>query len=130
MPLKTIAIAAIVLAAAGGAYLLLSSPFQAGSELKPTREFTIEVRIYESGSFNPKEIKVKRGEIVALHLRAIDVPHGFKIEGYDLDPGLLKPGSTKTVIFKADKPGHFDFFCTVVCSAQHDLQRGALIVED
>ncbi len=130
---KRIAILVVVVAIiAVGAYALVSSPYFQGEkvpQLKPNKEFKIDIRIYESGSFSLKEIKVNKGDVVALHLTAVDVTHGFKIEGYDVDAGVLVPGKTKTVVFVADKPGHFTFFCTIVCSAQHDLQKGALVVE-
>lgn len=92
------------------------------------REFTVEIRIFEDGSFSLKRITVNKGETVVLHLKAIDAVHGFRVEGYTEDSGPIAPGKTKTMTFVADRPGTFTFICTVVCSPLHPEQKGQLVV--
>ena len=42
---------------------------------------------------------------------------------------VIDPGETKTVTFKAAKPGVFPFYCTNFCSALHQEMQGYLAVK-
>jgi nitrous-oxide reductase len=41
----------------------------------------------------------------------------------------MDPGETKTVRFKANKPGVWPFYCTNFCSAMHQEMQGYLLVK-
>ena len=42
---------------------------------------------------------------------------------------VIDPGETKTVRFKATKPGVYPFYCTNFCSALHQEMQGYLAVK-
>lgn len=82
--------------------------------------------------FGPDKITVEEGDTVVMHVTNIeqttDLIHGFAVSGYDLNM-VLDPGETKTITFKAEKPGVFPFYCTNFCSALHQEMQGYLEVK-
>ena len=89
------------------------------------KEFNVTAKQYE---FIPGEIIVNKGDRVILHLKSIDVTHGFSILDYDISE-QLSPGQEVTVDFVADKAGEFTFFCSVPCGKGHNSMQGKLIVK-
>jgi len=84
----------------------------------------------EEGSFANATIVVHVGEKVILHIKSLDVAHGFAISGYDtVRPVVIAPGDTVTVVFVADKAGTFTFYCTVFCGTGHPRHLGSLVVK-
>jgi nitrous-oxide reductase len=83
-------------------------------------------------SFTPQAIEVNEGETVTVALTNIeqttDELHGFGLLDYNINV-IVDPGETKTVTFKADKPGVFAYYCTNFCSALHQEMQGYLIVK-
>ena len=90
-----------------------------------TREFSITAKQFE---FIPNEIVVNKGERVILHIKSVDVTHGFSIIDYDINE-QLNPGQEVTVNFVADKAGEFTFFCSVPCGRGHSSMQGKLVVK-
>jgi nitrous-oxide reductase len=93
---------------------------------------TVEVWMMAVRSFfAPDVIRVKRGDTVKVHLTNIeqtrDELHGFAVDDYNVNI-VVDPGETKTVTFKADKPGVHAFYCTNFCSALHQEMQGYLLV--
>lgn len=84
----------------------------------------------EAGAFyfNPKEIRVKKGEKVKIVLTAKDMMHDFTIDELKVKLPLTKAGETNSVEFTADQAGQFEYYCSV---GQHRAngQVGKLIVE-
>jgi nitrous-oxide reductase len=82
-------------------------------------------------SFTPQAIEVTEGETVTVALTNIeqttDELHGWGLLDYNINV-VVDPGETKTVTFKADKPGVFPYYCTNFCSALHQEMQGYLIV--
>lgn len=89
------------------------------------KEFVITLKQW---SFNPSVIKVKKDDLVTLKLRSIDVTHGLALSDFNISVNV-KAGETKTVEFKADKTGAFDFVCGVYCGVGHTGMTGKLVVE-
>jgi nitrous-oxide reductase len=83
-------------------------------------------------SFTPSAIEVTEGETITIALTNIeqttDVLHGFGLLDYNINV-VVDPGETKTVTFKADKPGVFPYYCTNFCSALHQEMQGYLVVK-
>lgn len=83
-------------------------------------------------SFTPNAIEVNQGDTVKVALTNIeqttDELHGFGLLDYNINV-VIDPGETKTVTFKADKPGVFPYYCTNFCSALHQEMQGYLIVK-
>jgi nitrous-oxide reductase len=94
-------------------------------------EVTAKVVVVRS-SFTPSLIEVNEGDTVKVALTNIeqttDELHGFGLLDYNINV-VLDPGETKTVTFKADKPGVFPYYCTNFCSALHQEMQGYLIVK-
>ncbi len=83
-------------------------------------------------SFTPSVIEVNQGDTLKVAITNIeqttDELHGFGLLDYNINL-VLDPGETKTVTFKADKPGVFPYYCTNFCSALHQEMQGYLIVK-
>ena len=94
-------------------------------------EVLVKVVVVRS-SFTPNAIEVNQGDTVKVALTNIeqttDELHGFGLLDYNINI-VLDPGETKTVTFKADKPGVFPYYCTNFCSALHQEMQGYLIVK-
>ncbi len=99
----------------------------------------------ENFKFTPAEIRVRAGARVTLKVRALDDKHGiaFKLlaEGQPEGsaPGLrfatpapdwtLKKGEEKVIEFVAERPGRYEFACSVFCGMGHNAMLGRIIVE-
>ncbi|MEX0880325.1 MAG: Sec-dependent nitrous-oxide reductase [Thermoanaerobaculia bacterium] len=83
-------------------------------------------------TISPTAIEVEQGDTVQVALTNIeqttDELHGFGLLDYNINI-VVDPGETKTVTFKADKPGVFPYYCTNFCSALHQEMQGYLIVK-
>lgn len=83
-------------------------------------------------TFSLPEFKVKRGDEVTIiltnHDKVEDLTHGFGIPKYNIN-FIVNPQETKSVTFKADKPGVYWCYCTHFCHALHLEMRSRLIVE-
>jgi cytochrome c oxidase subunit 2 len=84
--------------------------------------------------FEPSEIVVRKGQVVKLIITSRDVVHGFMIEALNINV-VVEPGKPTIVIFKADKPGVYEFRCSVYCGEPwpgsgmgHWLMRGVIKV--
>jgi nitrous-oxide reductase len=87
--------------------------------------------VSQAPAFSLREFKVKKGDEVTLILTNLDkvedLTHGFAIPKYNIN-FIVNPQETKSVTFKADKPGvlvllhHF-------CHALHLEMRTRMIVE-
>ncbi len=82
-------------------------------------------------TISPTAIEVEEGDTVKVVMTNIeqttDELHGFGLLDYNINI-VCDPGETKTVTFKADKPGVFPYYCTNFCSALHQEMQGYLIV--
>ena len=95
-----------------------------------------EVHVYMSSirsHFKPDNIEgIQVGDDVYFHVTNLeqdwDVPHGFAITGANNSELLVMPGDTRTLLWKADRPGVYPFYCTDFCSALHQEMQGYLRV--
>ncbi|MBW7859674.1 MAG: nitrous-oxide reductase [Rhodocyclaceae bacterium] len=92
---------------------------------------TVKMASY-APAFEPREFKLKVGDEVTLILtnldRIEDLTHGFALPDHNIN-FIVNPQETKSVTFKADKPGVFWYYCTHFCHALHLEMRGRMIVE-
>jgi nitrous-oxide reductase len=106
----------------------------AAADAKVTRKGNlVEARVFAIRSyFSPGEIEVQQGDSVVLHVtngeQERDMLHGFGISGYNINV-VMDPGETKTIAFRATKPGVWPFYCTNFCSAMHQEMQGYLMVK-
>ncbi len=82
-------------------------------------------------AFGLSEFKVRVGDEVTViltnHDKVEDLAHGFAVPKYDIN-FIVNPQETKSVTFKADKPGVYWYYCTHFCHALHLEMRGRMMV--
>jgi nitrous-oxide reductase len=82
-------------------------------------------------TITPTVLELVEGEEVTVALTNIeqttDELHGFGLLDYNINI-VVDPGETKTVTFRADKPGVFPYYCTNFCSALHQEMQGYMVV--
>jgi cytochrome c oxidase subunit 2 len=96
--------------------------------------------------FTPAEVHVRKGTFVRLKVKSVDKAHGLKLNAYpegasqtgppglhfeqSPDTGKVKKDETGDLIFLAEKPGVYEFKCSVVCGFGHGRMKGKLIVDE
>ena len=88
------------------------------------RRFRIEASSFE---YSPPILEVNPGDRVTLELVSTDVVHGLYLDGYGLNVES-DPGQTASLAFTADRPGTFNFRCSVTCGALHPFMIGKINV--
>lgn len=79
-------------------------------------------------SYTPHIITVKKGDIVTIRLKSVDVAHGLFLDGYEINTAA-HPGQDGYLKFVADQSGRFSFRCSVACGEFHPYMIGHLVVE-
>jgi cytochrome c oxidase subunit 2 len=95
------------------------------SENSKIKEFEITAKQWE---FIPDTITVNKGDKVKLHVKSVDVTHGFALPEFGINETLTQ-GNTVTIEFIANKSGEFVFSCSVYCGSGHSNMKGKLIVK-
>ncbi|MHA1947048.1 MAG: cupredoxin domain-containing protein [Candidatus Hodarchaeales archaeon] len=88
----------------------------------------IAVRIFEDGGWNPKEIRVKVGELTKLSFLSYDVAHSFQVEEWNFSIEI-PTGKIVTIWITPEEIGSYEFICFTYCSRLHKNQVGTVIVE-
>ncbi len=78
-------------------------------------------------AFTPGEITVKKGQLVVLVLKSLDVSHGLRIRDLGVDM-KVKAGQTAQVTFTPDQVGDFAGHCSVFCGSGHGSMKFTLHV--
>jgi len=78
--------------------------------------------------FTPSTITVKVGEPVVIELTSLDRRHGFQAPDLHVDV-TIDPGKPTLVHLKADKPGTYEFHCSVFCGSGHEDMTGVIVVQ-
>ena len=98
------------------------TPISPEAQLKEYR-----IAAYQFG-YEPSTIEVNEGDRVKLILTTKDVSHGFFISEYGINLAI-HPGKETTYEFVADKPGKFNFRCSIPCGTGHGAMTGVMIVK-
>lgn len=79
-------------------------------------------------SYDLKEIKVKKGEKVAIQFTNSEGFHDFVIDELNVRTQKISEGKSETVLIPTDKTGTYAFYCSV---GQHRKlgMEGKLIIE-
>lgn len=108
----------------------ISTPEKGKQDNKTIAADDIRVIEIEAGSFyfNPKEIRVKKGEKVKIVLKSVSMMHNFVIDELNMRIPITKAGQTSTIEFTLNRVGEFEYYCSV---GQHRQmgQIGKLLVE-
>ena len=112
--------------ATGSLMLLLGSATRWAAGQDRPRTLRIAARKFE---YEPREIRLKKGEPVTLEFTSLDVPMGFNSIDFNVRADIL-PGKVTSFAFTPDKAGKFVFFCDVFCGNGHEEMEGALIVTE
>jgi len=137
--MKNLLIILIVLGLLGGGYFLMkkSSPSVSVAPIStqsvpavstnpgPVKEFTVEGGMYY---FNPKEIRVKKGDTVKIVFTNKEGTHDWVLDEFNVKTKMTKLGESDTVTFVADKTGTFEYYCSVGSHRALGM-KGNLIVE-
>ncbi len=91
----------------------------------------INIKAYQF-FFEPTLIVVNKGEKIKVIVEAMDVPHGFEIEGlnipgYDIDT-VIRKGIPLELEFVADEKGVWEFICTIFCGFGHSTMKGTWVI--
>ncbi len=104
---------------------ILFSLSSVAQQAAPAREIKMTAKKYE---FTPAEIRVKQGERVRLLITATDRDHGIEIKELGIKV-RLEEGKETPVELTAEKPGEYEFKCSVRCGWRHGSMKGKLVVE-
>jgi nitrous-oxide reductase len=81
--------------------------------------------------FTPDVVRVNEGDDVYFHVTNVeqdsDIAHGFGLL-WSSDNMQIEPGETKSMHWKAGKPGIEPFYCSNFCSALHQEMQGYIEV--
>src|SRR5262249_25635295 len=91
---------------------------------KPERVIHITAKRFE---FAPATIELKVGEPVILELSSLDRKHGFAAPDLHIN-AVIQPGKPTRVRLVPDRPGTFEFHCSVFCGSGHEDMTGQLVV--
>ena len=80
-------------------------------------------------SFEPREITVPVGSTVTFFVTSVDVQHGMKIQGTNVNMQVV-PGHVSTLTATFDEPGVYPYICTEFCGLGHAGMFGQVIVEE
>ncbi len=81
----------------------------------------------ELWKFTPNVIQAKQGEETVLQITGISGTHGFSVPDLGINATIIQ-GQTVSVTLPTDRPGTFDFRCSVPCGAGHKDMVGQIIV--
>lgn len=81
----------------------------------------------ELWKFTPNVIQVKQGESVTLQVTGTSGTHGLAIPGLDINEVVIQ-GQTVSMKIPTDKPGTYDFFCSIQCGSGHSDMKGQIVI--
>ena len=70
-------------------------------------------------TYDPDTITLKQGEPVVLVLHSIDVPHGLKIDAFNIKSDDIRNGKPTELVFTPQQTGHFVGKCARFCGKGH-----------
>lgn len=91
----------------------------------PERTVTISATSF---SYDLKEIRIKKGEKVALEVKNTEGFHDLVIDELGVKTKRLKEGELETIVVSSNIAGKYEYYCSV---GQHRMMgmKGTLIVE-
>lgn len=93
---------------------------------EPDQTFTIKGLDF---TYDVKEIKVKKGEKIAINFVNTQGFHDLKIDELSVATKQIKAGESEVVTFTPDKVGTFEYYCSVGKHRQNGMW-GKITVEE
>jgi plastocyanin len=109
----------------------VNTPVASGSDSMMVDETVAREIVVEAKEmlFNPKEIRIKKGEKVKIVLKNTGkMVHDWVLEDTDYRTKIISPSESDTVEFVIDEAGEYTYFCSVGTHRQMGME-GKLIVE-
>ena len=78
--------------------------------------------------YDVKEIRVKQGEKLTVSVMNSQGFHDFVIDELEVNSGMITAGDTMELEIPTDKPGTYEFYCSVGQHRQMGM-KGMLIIE-
>lgn len=78
--------------------------------------------------YYPSEIRVPLGATVTFYVTSVDVQHGFKVDGTNINMQIL-PGQVSKLTTTFNQAGEFPYVCHEYCGVGHQNMFGKIIVE-
>lgn len=108
------------------------SSSQQGSVIPSSTEQTVpQGRIIpvtaELWKFTPNVIQAKQGEETVLQITGVSGTHGFSVPDLGINATIIQ-GQTVSVTLPTDKPGAFEFRCSVPCGIGHQDMKGQIVI--
>ncbi len=102
-------------------------PFKEGKIIqKGEREYEVHL-LAKMWSFEPNRIEIPVGSKVTIYTTALDVQHGFEIEGKAVNLMTL-PGAVNKMEVVFNKAGRYRIICNEYCGLGHPAMYGEIIV--
>ncbi|MBI2050483.1 MAG: cupredoxin domain-containing protein [Parcubacteria group bacterium] len=79
--------------------------------------------------FSLKEIRVKKGDTVAINVTSAEGFHDWTVDAFDAATERVNAGQSSSVVFVADQAGEFEYYCSVGSHRSLGMV-GMLIVEE
>lgn len=79
-------------------------------------------------TYDVKEIRVKQGEKLTVSVTNSEGMHDFVIDELSVNSGMIKAGDTVELEIPTDKPGTYEYYCSVGQHRQMGM-KGTLIIE-
>lgn len=74
------------------------------------KEFTISASNYK---YDVSNISVNKGDTVRIILKDTEGTHDLVVDGYNVSTKVLNAGEQDVIEFTADKPGQFEYYCSI-----------------
>lgn len=72
----------------------------------------------------------KKGETIRLVVTNVGLEvHELEVEGFHRELSQIKPGETRTLIFRANRSGHFEFVCRLVNHYEQGMRTPFTIID-
>jgi plastocyanin len=78
--------------------------------------------------FSTNEIKAKQGDLLTVSILNSEGTHDFVIDELNVNSGMIPTGETVEINIPTDKPGTYEFYCSVNNHRQMGM-TGTLIIE-
>lgn len=79
-------------------------------------------------TYDVKEIRVKQGEKLSVSVMNSEGTHDFVIDELEVNTGMIPADSTVQLEIPTDKPGTYEYYCSVGQHRQMGM-KGMLIIE-